>query len=409
MASRRRRFLTHDREVFLLALLAGLPASLLVVILLWARESITSAQWSLVILAVVTWLAIAATVRARIQRPLQTISNMLAALREGDFSMRARESGTVDPLGLLLFELNGLGEDLRAQRLGALEATALLRRVMDEIDVAVFAFDGDRVLRLVNPAGATVLGQPQERLLGRPAADIGLESCFAIDSSRLLDLELGGVRRRWEVRRGTFRQGGLAHDLLVLADMSRTLSREEHQAWQRLIRVLSHELNNSLAPIKSIAESLSELVHREPPAPDWRGDLKKGLGIIGSRAESLSRLMAAYARLARLPAPKLASVSVEEWVRRVTALETRQTVTVTPGPPVTIQADGAQLDQLLINLVRNAVDAVADRLVQAEWATRGSGSRRWPWPQRQRQSLCSLLHDKAGRLRNRTCALAPNR
>src|SRR5256714_417134 len=178
---------------------------------------------------------------------------------------------------------------------------------------------------------------------------------------------LGALR----VRRGTFRQEGLPHELLVLADVSRTLSREERQAWQRLIRVLGHELNNSLAPIRSLAQSLAELVRRDPPPPDWRKDLDNGLGVIGSRAESLSRLMAAYATLARLPVPRLEPLSVSEWVRRVAALETRRAVVVCPGPEVTIQADGAQLDQLLINLVRHAVDATCGSGAEGEvrWGT----------------------------------------
>jgi signal transduction histidine kinase len=233
---------------------------------------------------------------------------------------------------------------------------------MEEIDVAVFAFDESRALRLVNRSATALLGRPAEQLLGKDAAELGLADSLAGDAPRVLEIAFPGRpgRGRWELRRGTFRQGGLPHQLLVLADVSRALSEEERQAWQRLIRVLSHELNNSLAPIKSIAQSLADLVRREPPPADWREDLRKGLGVIGGRAESLSRLMAAYARLARLPRPRLEPVPVVEWVRRVAALETRRPVTVCPGPDVTIRADGGQLDQLLINLVRNAVDAALD-------------------------------------------------
>src|SRR5947209_3312542 len=271
-------------------------------------------------------------------------------------------------LALLLLELNGLGEDLRAQRLSALEATALLRRVMEEIDVAVFAFDEARALRLVNRGGAALLERPVEQLLGKDAAELGLAHALAGDAPRVLEMAFPGRPGvgRWELRRGTFRQRGLPHQLLVLADVSRALSEEERQAWQRLIRVLSHELNNSLAPIKSIAQSLAELVRRDPPPPDWREDLNRGLGVIGSRAESLRRLMAAYARLAQLPRPRLEPLSVAEWVRRVAALETRRPVRVCPGPDVTIRADGGQLDQLLINLVRNAVDATQEGGGQVE-------------------------------------------
>ncbi|HEV8264975.1 MAG TPA: ATP-binding protein [Gemmatimonadales bacterium] len=350
----------HERQVFWLALAGGLPAVIVVALVLWTGDFAPRTQWTVAVVVVGAWLGFAAAARERVVRPLQTVSNMLAALRERDFSLRARGADPDDALGLLLLELNTLGEDLRAQRLGALEATALLRRVMEEIDVAVFAFDEAAALRLVNRAGAALLGRPTEQLLGKGAAGLGLAECLAGDTPRVVDLEFPERRGRWEVRRGTFRQSGLPHQLLVLADVGRALSEEERQAWQRLIRVLSHELNNSLAPIKSIADSLLELVGRTPPPTDWREDLRTGLAVIATRSESLSRLMAAYARLARLPAPRLEPMSVGDWVRRVVALETRQPVTVQAGPEMTIRADGGQLDQLLINLVRNAVDATLD-------------------------------------------------
>src|SRR6266702_2572553 len=362
----------HERRVFWLALLGGFPAVALALGLLWFGDFTPRTQWTLTLLVAGVWLACAAIVKEHVVRPLQTVSNVLAALRERDYTLRARGSNPEDALGLLLLELNSLGDDMRAQRLGALEATALLRRIMDEIDVAIFAFDGARALRLVNLRGAALLGRPAEQLLDRDATSLGLAACLSGDAPRVDMLMFLGGAGRWEVRRGTFRQGGLPHQLLVLADVSRALSDEERQAWQRLIRVLSHELNNSLAPIKSLAQSLADLVRREPPPADWREDLRKGLGVIGGRAESLSRLMAAYARLARLPRPRLEPVPVAEWVRRVAALETRRPVTVCPGPDLTVRADGGQLDQLLINLVRNAVDATLEGsgAVELEWTAR---------------------------------------
>src|SRR6059036_1686206 len=371
---RRKRKPHYERRILTLALLTGLPAVLVALVLLWSGDFAARTQWTVTILLVAVWLAFVGVVRERVVRPLQTISNMLAALREGDFSLRARGSDPDDALGLLLVELNSLGEDLRAQRLGALEATALLRRVMEEIDVAVFAFDESRALRLVNRGGAALLGRPVEQILGKDAAELGLGDSLAGDAPRVLELAFPGRPGpgRWELRRGTFRQGGLPHQLLVLADVSRALSEEERQAWKRLIRVLSHELNNSLAPIKSIADSLLALINRKPASTDQREDLRKGLGVIASRSESLSRLMAAYARLARLPAPRLERVAIQDWVRRVVALETRRPVAIRPGPNVTIQADGGQLDQLLINLVRNAVDATLDGngAVEVGWEAR---------------------------------------
>ena len=361
----------HERRVFWLALLGGFPALALALGLLWFGDFAPRTQWTLTLLVAGVWLACAAIVREHVTRPLQTVSNVLAALRERDYTLRARGSNPEDALGLLLLELNSLGDDLRAQRLGALEATALLRRVMEEIDVAIFAFDAAHALRLVNRAGAALLGRAPEQLLGRDASSLGLAGSLAGETPRVDALAFPGRAGRWEVRRGMFRQGGLPHQLLVLTDVSRVLSDEERQAWKRLIRVLSHELNNSLAPIKSIADSLLALISREPVPPDQRDDLRKGLGVIASRSESLSRLMAAYARLARLPPPRLESVAIDDWVRRVVALETRRQVAVHSGPSVTIQADVGQLDQLLINLVRNAVDATLEAgAVEVGWETR---------------------------------------
>jgi PAS domain S-box-containing protein len=243
---------------------------------------------------------------------------------------------------------------------------------MAEIDAAVFAFDSDGTLRLVNRAGERLVGQPAERLQGRTAPELGLAECLDGESPRVLDRS-GPHPGRWELRRGTFRQDGRPHQLVVLTDVSRTLQAEERQAWQRLIRVLSHEINNSLAPIRSLAGSLRGLVGSRPP--DFDQDLNQGLDIIGQRADSLGRFMAAYARLARLPKPVKAPVEVEDWVRRVVALERRTAIEVVPGPALTIQADRDQLEQLLINLVRNAADAVSETGggVRVSWGLAAAG------------------------------------
>ena len=337
--------------------------------LLWTGDHSLKLQWTLSLFAVGLWLAFAAAARSRVIRPLQTLSNLVAALREGDYSIRARGASWDDALGLALAEVNALAESLRAQRLGALEATALLRTVMTELDVAVFAFDGEGVLRLVNRGGERLLAQPAERLLGRHARQLGLEPSLTGAPRRVVEATFPGSGGRWEVRRTTFRQDGLSHQLLVLTDLSRTLRDEERQVWQRLVRVLSHEINNSLAPIKSIAGSLQVALQRQPRAPDLDEDLGEGLQVIAGRSEALQRFMASYARMARLPAPKLAPLSVREWVGRVAGLENRLPVEVCPGPPVAIAADGDQLDQLLINIVGNAVDAALETGggVQVAW------------------------------------------
>lgn len=356
----RKRRVRHERRIFLLALLTGLPGAVLGLVLLWTGDFTPKTQWTLMLLLVAFWWGFALALRERVVRPLQTLSNLLGALREGDFSIRARGARSDDALGLALLEVNMLSETLRGQRIGALEATALLRKVMEEIDVAIFAFDGEARLRLVNRAGARLLGQPPPRLLGREAEELRLGLCLLGDAPRTFDAVFPGGAGRWEVRRGEFRQGGIPHQLLVLSDLSRALREEERQAWQRLVRVLSHEINNSLAPIQSIAGSLGDLLHRDPPPADREDDLRQGLGVIQGRSRSLGRFMASYARLARLPPPRREPLDVGRWIRRTAGLETRLPVHVTPGPELTIRADGDQLDQLLINLLRNAVDAALE-------------------------------------------------
>jgi nitrogen fixation/metabolism regulation signal transduction histidine kinase len=322
------------------------------------RSALSSrTQWTLTIFVLGAWWAFAMAVRERVIRPLQTITNLLSALREGDFSVRARGARRDDAMGDLMIEVNALSATLREQRLGALEAGALLRTVMEEINLAVFTFDDQQRLRLVNRAGERLLDQPMERLLGRTAAELGLGNCLQGEPTRTVQMTFPGGFGRWGMRRSSFRQGGLPHQLLVLADLSRALREEERQAWQRLLRVLGHELNNSLAPIKSISGSLVSLLYKEPPPEDWKDDMQRGLGVITARADALSRFMEAYSRLARLPPPKLQPVEISPLIRRVAGLETRVEVILAPGPSLLLQADGDQLEQLLINLIRNAADA----------------------------------------------------
>src|SRR5438094_7790546 len=366
--------LRHDRRILLLALLSGLPAVAVALALLWRGDFSSKTQWTLTVLLLGGWLGFALAARERVAHPLQTVSNLLSALREEDFSVRARGARRDDPLGDVMFEVNALSETLREQRLGALEATALLRTVMEEINLAVFAFDDAQRLRLVNRAGERLLAQPVERLLGRTSAELGLADCLQGEPTRTLPMTFPGGLGRWGMRRSSFRQGGRPHQLLVLADLSQALREEERKAWQRLLRVLGHELNNSLAPIKSISGSLAGLLGREPPPTDWKDDMQRGLGVITARADALSRFMEAYSRLARLPQPKLQPLEIEPLIRRVVGLEVRVPVVLAPGPGVMIQADGDQLEHLPINLVRNAADASLETEggVKIGWMKAGS-------------------------------------
>ncbi|HKS80257.1 MAG TPA: ATP-binding protein [Candidatus Acidoferrales bacterium] len=350
----------YERRILVLALAAGLGSTIVAMILLWVGNYSSKTQWTLTVLMVLAWLSFGFSAQNRVIFPMRTLSNLLAALREGDFSIRARGANRDDVLGEVFREVNALGETLRQQRLGALEATMLLRKVMEEIDVAVYAFDGAGLLRLANRAGERLLNQSAERSFGRTAQELGLQDCLRGESPRIAQIAFPGKSGRWEIHRGAFREGGLPHQLLVITDLSRALREEERQAWQRLIRVLGHELNNSLAPIKSVAENLGSVLGRKHRAPDWEEDMRSGLNVIAARTDGLARFMNAYARLAKLPPPALRCVEISGWIRRVVGLESRLPVELLTGPEIEINADPDQLEQLLINLLHNAVDAALE-------------------------------------------------
>jgi len=373
-----------DQRILLLALASGFPAALVALLLLWTGDYTPKVQWTLTVFIVGVWTGCSFSVRRRVVLPLQTLSNLLAALRESDFSIRARTSGgrgaaSDDPLSAVMLEVNVLASTLHDQRLGALEAGALLRTVMVEIDVAVFTFDGAHTLRLVNRAGERLLGRDAEQILGRTADDLGLDGFLDGASPRIADAAFPGGAGRYEVRRTTFRQEGRRHQLLVLADVSRPLRDEERQAWQRLIRVIGHEINNSLTPIKSIAGSLESILSLHERPNDWDEDMRRGLAVIAARSDSLSRFTTAYARLAKLPAPRLDTVDVSETVRRVAGLETRLSVCLEGGPYLALRADPDQLEQLLINVIRNAADAALQTGggVRVGWKRAGAAFELW--------------------------------
>ena len=325
-------------------------------------------------------------------RPIQTLSNVVAALREEDYSFRARGANRDDSVGQLSLEINALADTLQTQRVASLEAVALLRRVIAEMEAPVLAFDQESRLRLLNPAAERAFALQPARDLSQSAQELGLSSLLEESSDAAVQLELAAPRRaeqtqstRWMIRRSEFRQRGVPHTLVVLSDVSAALREEERLAWRRLIRVIGHEISNSLTPIKSIAGSLrSRILPKSPngsepgvqstsgaatePAPTppaspspavtvLQRDLQRGLSVIENRAESLNRFVQAYRQLAQLPSPVIGRVPLVPLLERVISLEIRLEVRLVSAPDVDLLADADQIEQLLINLLRNAVES----------------------------------------------------
>lgn len=333
----------------------GLPTTLLCWLVLAIKQVDVSIQIILLLVLAAGWMLLVSMLAEQVTKPMQTLSNVVAALREDDYSFRARARRN-DALGDLALEVNALASMLQAQRAGTLEAMALVERVINSMQSPVAAFDPEGSLKLLNPAGERAFGLDARTALGQDAKKLKLEHLLGAGDDDLISLDGAQQAARWVVKRTSFRLRGVPHTLLVLADVSAALREEERQAWERLIRVLGHEINNSLTPIKSIAASLRA---RLGPTKDANGDsdFERGLEVIESRAESLNRFLQAYRQLMGLPAPRLSHVPLAELVDRVARLETRLNIDVLHGDEKTLFADGDQLQQALINLVRNAVEA----------------------------------------------------
>ncbi len=332
------------------------------------REKIGTAPAILIAVSLLIYLSLmAAALIESLVRPLQTLSNVVASLREGDYSFRARGAGSPDALGELAAEVNALADLLQRQRVRSLEATALLARILEVMHAPLFAFDRESVLQLVNTAGTQLLGRPYARCFGHSAAELGLEDLLKSGDQTIHSF--GVKSTRWLLRKAQFRQEGVPHTLLLLADVSVPLQEEEQAAWKRLIRVLGHELSNSLAPIKSIAGSLLSRVDAMQDEPDNLRDFRRGLGVIENRADALHRFVQSYRVLAQLPPPHLRAVPLAQLLEQVVLLEQRLAVQLQPGPAVNLCADPDQLEQMFINLLTNAVDATLANNMQTVLVT----------------------------------------
>jgi len=368
---RRKLRAPFERRVTRFSILLVAPGILVSGILIWLQTWSLQSKLVLFGAEAIACLLIGATLHDHVVRPLQTLANVVGALRDEDYSFRARLAVPNDALGELSLEVNALADLLAKHRTGAIEANALLQRVVEEVDIPIFTFDQTNRLRLVNSAGERLLDLSSAQLVGKTSSDLGLAPCLSGENESLVELHFG-TDARWFVRRSSFRQQGIPHTLVVLSDVSRALREEERRAWQRLIRVLGHELNNSLAPIKSIAGSLHSRLVGSGIKETEQQDFERGLSIIEGRAASLNRFLQGYRQLAQMPPPAFQSCSVRALVNRVADLETRVSVRVVAGPDVTFTADPDQLEHMLINVLRNAAEAV---LEMTNRSTGSNGSR----------------------------------
>ncbi|MCC5865381.1 MAG: hypothetical protein JJU31_09710 [Wenzhouxiangella sp.] len=363
MKLRGRRGLETNIRLALLTMLAvGLGG--------WALAQLSSLLpvWLPPLLMLSVGLVLAWVLPIRMARPLSSLVNVLEAVRRQDFALRARtdREGVV---GELAAEINRFADGLKSHGLAARQSDALLAKLMAEIELPVFTFDDEQRLTVANPAAERLCGGRLEP--GTTAEALGLDQALAHADDSPLSLSLPGGAGRYLVGRRPFRLAGRPHQLLVLTEAGSALGAERREAWQGLVRVLGHEINNSLAPIKSLAHTLADAAADDSLDGE---ELKESLALIADRADALGRFVGGYATLARLPVPRLQTVNVERLARRVIELESRLAIDC-QGEPISLEADPDQLEQALINLVKNAVDAVAGDggQVRLQWQRQGGG------------------------------------
>ena len=397
--SRTGRRLKYEQRIRLWLFALTLPTILCAAILAWLQSSSILIAVSTAIILSTILAIVSAYFFEQLIRPLQTLANVVAALREDDFSFRARGARRGDALGDLALEINALAGTLQSQRVSARDALTLVERVIHSMQSPVLAFDAAGHLRLLNPAAEQAFHLHRQRSLGLPLADLDLSPLLdAEDQSIYTEAAHEQTPGRWSIRRTTFRLHGVPHTLLVLADVTAALREEERLAWQRLIRVLSHEINNSLTPIKSIAGSLRTRLPSASTTPSnqLNDDLHRGLTVIEERSASLNRFLQAYQQLSHLPTPHLRPTDLGPLLEHIRHLETRLSVDLIPGPPIHVLADPDQIQQLLINLIRNAAEA---SLAALEFGTITATSVTITWTSTPTQAIIQI-HDNGPGLSN---------
>lgn len=371
----RRRGVPFQGRIVLLTLAGGLPALFTAFLLLRDAPIADSVHRLVVVLLIGAWIGFAIAVHKATVEPMRSIANLLEALRGGDYAIRGRHGRKGDALGDVVLEANRLGATLRSQRFEALEASALLNKVLAEIDVAVLAFDGDDRVRLANRAAGALLRRHPEALTGLSAAEIGFGELLEGPRVSSESHTFPGRAGRWQVMREVFHEGGRQFRLLVVTDLSQALREEERRAWRRLIRVIWHELNNSLAPIKSVIETSRDALAAGSPDASEREELAHNLALVAERAESLRRFLSRYSELARMPEPTIADVNAATILKQVAAVQPVGRVQHAAAEGLALRGDADQIQQALINLVRNAVEATpADAAPVALRALRGKDS-----------------------------------
>ena len=347
------------KKSFSLAILATLPGMIATSVLLYVSEFDPLEITTILVFVTLPWLIGIACFYSNAISPWKTVANILMSFREGDYSIRASAKNQNDAVGLVLNELNSIADYLHHSRRAEFASRKLMQRLLAEIDVAVFLFDNHFNLVMVNAYGAKLYGRSESDLLGNSIADLELTFAQFSAHSSSHEHQFPKQKSRWLVKNSGYRQHGLAHQIILLADIGENLRAEELVAWQKLIRILSHEINNAMTPLKTTAGSMNRILKKDALPQNWRENFLEGIQIIDQRVDNLTRLVSSYAQVSRLPQPNKKQFSLKPLLLRVQASFQPQNIQLQLASELDIElkADAAQLEQVLINLLKNSLEA----------------------------------------------------
>jgi len=351
-----------SQKVFSLVLAAALPSYFCAMIFLWNIDYSSYAKTLLTTLLSLNVFGFAWLIKKQLKFQFQTLSNLVEAVRGGDFTLRGKQRSLEDPLAELTGQINLLSSSLSEQRIASEEAYRLLDKTIAHINVAIFAFDTNNKIKLANPAAGRLYSCDFLQLLGQSADMLGLTAFFTDEQTQLLEHTFPGGSGRWQIRLDSYRDKGIQGKLLFITDLKTVLRDEELKAWKNLIKVISHEVNNSLYPISSMSQTLNKLVNRQPLADDWQEDISEGLSVIGERANNLTDFIKRYAKVAKLPEPNKQLFSMAQLLAHIPIIPANKTDIVIDDNSdqlMALYADQSMFEQVIINLLKNALEAGA--------------------------------------------------
>ena len=348
-----------EQQLVRLALCTSVP---LLLILLWTMVYGGISIWLILLTLLVSGGLISYTaylIHRKLTYQFRSVSNLVSTMAHGDYSLRARRANGSGAVNELTLAVNTLAERLSHQRWESIESQLLLQTIIEHIDVAILALNESGELRLLNPAARTLLNTENNDATSSLQGQLSFLQTFTSGEHQVVELSFGHQQGRFNIHVEEFREAGKQHKLLFITDVRRLLRREENKAWQSLVRVISHEINNSLSPIASLSQTLMRLIQKQPEHIAGREDLLAGLNIISERATGLGQFIDSYKQLAKLPEPQKQPTSIFSMINKVCALLKETTIEIETADDVIIDIDPLQMEQVMINLLKNAVEAMA--------------------------------------------------